>query len=170
MDQLISKNEFETLERNFSSCFHISDPNDTWLFTQTLANMFDGIVQYNEQSGGFDIASVCQYMNNMSQTPYENLVLFFQVKKCSVYFFNHFARNIVIEIVIVATLTAILVMVMEMMTVMMIMMTMMMLMMMMMMIVIMVTTTTIMIMVMMMMIIGTLSCDDDDVNENVKKQ
>lgn len=81
MDQLIAKKEWKTLERDFLSCRDISNPSDTWYFTQNLATILDGIVQYNEPTRELNIALVCQYMNTTSNTPYENLSKFIQVKK-----------------------------------------------------------------------------------------
>jgi len=78
VDQLIAKKQFKTLEHDFSSCGDISQPDDTWLFTKNLGNFFDGTVQYNEQTGGIDIALVCQYMNVPSETPYKNLIRLIQ--------------------------------------------------------------------------------------------
>ena len=81
MDQLIAEKEFTTLERDFLSCRNLSSTNDTWLFSLNLANIFDSIVQYNDEGSGFSIASVCQYMTPSHLTPYENLVQFVQVRK-----------------------------------------------------------------------------------------
>ncbi|XP_068681615.1 thymus-specific serine protease-like isoform X1 [Montipora foliosa] len=78
VDQLIAEKEFTTLERDFLSCKNLSSTNDTWLFSLNLANIFDSIVQYNEEGGGFSIASVCRYMTPAHLTPYENLVQFVQ--------------------------------------------------------------------------------------------
>lgn len=78
VDQLIAEKEFTTLERDFLSCRNLSSTNDTWLFSLNLANIFDSIVQYNDEGSGFSIASVCQYMTPAHVTPYENLVQFVQ--------------------------------------------------------------------------------------------
>ena len=81
MDQLIAEKQFKTLEQDFSSCADVSHPDDTWFFTKNLGDFFDGTVQYNEQTGAFTIASICQYMDVPSQTPYKNLIQLIQVKK-----------------------------------------------------------------------------------------
>ena len=81
VDQLISQRRFKTLEHDFSSCADISQPDNTWFFTNNLGNFLDGTVQYNGQTGGMDIGSVCRYMNTKSKTPYQNLVQLIEVKK-----------------------------------------------------------------------------------------
>lgn len=73
VDQLIAAKDYKTLEHDFLSCNDISRPNDTWLFVENLANVLDGIVQYNTQASGFNIAYVCQCMTNSSLTPYQDL-------------------------------------------------------------------------------------------------
>lgn len=73
VDQLIADKDYKTLEHDFLSCNDISQPNDTWLFVENLANVLDGIVQYNTQASGFNIAYVCQCMTNSSLTPYQDL-------------------------------------------------------------------------------------------------
>lgn len=73
VDQLIADKDYKTLEHDFLSCNDISRPNDTWLFVENLANVLDGIVQYNTQASGFNIAYVCQCMTNSSLTPYQDL-------------------------------------------------------------------------------------------------
>ena len=81
VDQLIAEKQFKTLEQDFLSCADISHPDDTWFFTKNLGNFLDATVQYNEQIGGFTIASICQYMDVPSQTPYNNLIPLIRVKK-----------------------------------------------------------------------------------------
>ena len=73
VDQLIADKDYKTLEHDFLSCNDISQPNDTWLFVENLGNVLDGIVQYNTQASGFNIAYVCQCMTNSSLTPYQDL-------------------------------------------------------------------------------------------------
>lgn len=73
VDQLIADKDYKTLEHDFLSCNDISQPNDTWLFVENLGNVLDGIVQYNTQASGFNIAYVCQCMTNPSLTPYQDL-------------------------------------------------------------------------------------------------
>ena len=90
VDQLIAKKEWKTLERDFISCGDISNASDTWFFTQNLATILDGIVQYNAPIRELNIALVCQYMNTVSNTSYENLLHFIKVKKY--YFYEmHFS-------------------------------------------------------------------------------
>lgn len=73
VDQLIANKDYKTLEHDFLSCNDISRPNDTWLFVENLGNVLDGIVQYNTQASGFNIAYLCQCMTNSSLTPYQDL-------------------------------------------------------------------------------------------------
>ena len=73
VDQLIADKDYKTLEHDFLSCNDISRPNDTWLFVENLGNVLDGIVQYNTQASGFNIAYLCQCMTNSSLTPYQDL-------------------------------------------------------------------------------------------------
>ena len=90
VDQLIADKDYKTLEHDFLSCNDISQPNDTWLFVENLGNVLDGIVQYNTQASGFNIAYVCQCMTNSSLTPYQDLGYVIRVR---IFWYSILAAN-----------------------------------------------------------------------------
>ena len=89
VDQLIAERNFQKLEKDFSSCGDMSNPNDTWVFTQELMIILDSIVQYNNRvPGKKNIQQVCQYLTNSSITPYQGLVDLVQVRINVNFFFR----------------------------------------------------------------------------------
>ena len=77
---MIQREDFATLALDFIFCQNISSKNDVWLFTKKLANIFDGIVQNNDENIEYSIAKVCRYMTYTDDTPYAKLVQFVQVR------------------------------------------------------------------------------------------
>ena len=61
------------LETDFKSCNAISDPNDSQTFVSNLAGNIQGVVQYNNEAPGINIADVCQTMITTSN-PYNNMI------------------------------------------------------------------------------------------------
>ncbi|XP_074632325.1 thymus-specific serine protease-like isoform X2 [Acropora palmata] len=78
LDEMIQREDFATLALDFIFCQNISSKNDVWLFTKKLANIFDGIVQNNDENIEYSIAKVCRYMTYTDDTPYAKLVQFVQ--------------------------------------------------------------------------------------------
>ena len=77
---MIQQKDFATLALDFIFCQNISSKNDVWLFTKNLANILDGIVQYNNENIEYNIAKVCRNMTYTDGTPYAKLVQFVQVR------------------------------------------------------------------------------------------
>ena len=77
---MIKQEDFPTLALDFRFCQKIFSKNDVWKFTINLANIFDGIVQYNNENGEYSIATVCRNMTYTDDTPYAKLVQFVQVR------------------------------------------------------------------------------------------
>ena len=77
---MIKQEDFATLGRDFIFCENISSKNDVWLFAKGLGNIFDGIVENNDENSEYSIAKVCRNMTYTDDTPYAKLVQFVQVR------------------------------------------------------------------------------------------
>ncbi|XP_070578228.1 thymus-specific serine protease-like [Ptychodera flava] len=73
VDQLIQEKQFEKLRKDFISCDDITNPNDTATFISNLADLFMGVVQYNNEMPKWTIEFVCENMTKPGN-PYDNLV------------------------------------------------------------------------------------------------
>ncbi|EDO31220.1 predicted protein [Nematostella vectensis] len=99
VDRLLDTKNFKTLEKDFIACNDISKLNDTWMFASNLAGFFMGLVQYNNQVPGINIAYVCKQMNNASRSPYKSLSILYkqQIQKtasCSDFSYENFMKTV----------------------------------------------------------------------------
>jgi len=63
----------QQLARDFNSCGSLDADNDAMTFQANLADIFDGVVQYNNELPGINIEAICKTMTNASMDPVSNL-------------------------------------------------------------------------------------------------
>ncbi|KAL4234124.1 Thymus-specific serine protease [Mactra antiquata] len=73
IDEMIAAGKFDQLKTDFKSCNMLSMKEDTVLFVSNLAGYFMGVVQYNNEVPGQNIAFVCEVMLSSSDS-YKNLM------------------------------------------------------------------------------------------------
>ena len=73
VDLLISEQKFTKLEKDFSSCKPLSVDKDIFWFASNLADIFDGVIQYNNEMPTMNISSLCKVMTKPG-VPYDNLI------------------------------------------------------------------------------------------------
>ncbi|KAI0209228.1 Thymus-specific serine protease [Lamellibrachia satsuma] len=73
VDLLISEHRLAKLEKDFSSCKPLDVEKDIFWFAANLADIFDGVVQYNNEMPTMNISTLCNIMTRPG-VPYDNLI------------------------------------------------------------------------------------------------
>jgi serine protease 16 len=74
VDDLLDEKNFDKLSKDFLSCSPIGDNSlDIFQFVSNLADIFMGIVQYNNEGSDSNVKSICAAMTSTSDA-YQNLV------------------------------------------------------------------------------------------------
>ena len=73
VDLLISKHQLAKLEKDFSSCKPLDAKKDIFWFASNLADIFDGVIQYNNEMPTMNISSLCSVMTKPG-VAYDNLM------------------------------------------------------------------------------------------------
>ena len=73
VDLLISEHRLAKLEKDFSSCKPLDVKKDIFWFAANLADIFDGVVQYNNEMPTMNISTMCNIMTRPG-VPYDNLI------------------------------------------------------------------------------------------------
>lgn len=76
---MIQANQTVQLEKDFLSCGSLSEKNDQMVFVTNLANIFKGVVQFNNKFPGINIQYVCKQMTK-SDDSYKNLQMVYKVR------------------------------------------------------------------------------------------
>lgn len=79
IDSMIQANQTLQLEKDFLSCGSLSEKNDQMVFVNNLANIVQGVVQYNNELPGMNIQSLCKQMTK-SDDSYKNLQMVNKVR------------------------------------------------------------------------------------------
>lgn len=79
IDSLIQANQTLQLEKDFLSCGSLSEKNDQMVYVNNLANIVQGVVQYNNELPGMNIQSLCKQMTK-SDDSYKNLQMVNKVR------------------------------------------------------------------------------------------
>ncbi|XP_031554719.1 thymus-specific serine protease-like isoform X2 [Actinia tenebrosa] len=95
IEEYITEKNFSQLQEDFNSCNDISNTNDSWMFAVNLASFVMGIVQYNRQTPGLDISTLCKYVTNSSGTPYLNFASLYtgymkRFQRCNEFSYHNF--------------------------------------------------------------------------------